>query len=394
MKSTVSWRRTPTCRRSQSREQSRTSRPSIEHAVPRRGRRAGRRGPPGWTSPRPTAPITARREPAGIRRDTSRSAGRAGLVGEGDAVERRSRPRRVRRDTRRAAPRAARPRPGSRRCARRGPSSARFGPTRGRCAGAGCRPSSRTRRRRRGRPGVIAPAATRKTPSTSTAAVPTALRMPTKVLKFACSRDVSMPRCIRLSLRSCTRSSSKRSEPYAFTTAIAESASFATEAIAPSCARWRRAAVRIRARNVKATTARNGTTASHASASSGSRRNVTTSIPIEQDGRLDDAAERGGEHVSDRVRVSGHPRDQVALLPLLVEAEREPLQAVVDGDAHVVADPLAGTLEPEVRGVLRQAPTRGRSPGRAPPIAARIRSSRVRARSRPCGRGRCSRGRA
>ncbi len=75
--------------------------------------------------------------------------------------------------------------------------------------------------------------------------------------------------------------------------------------------------------------------------------------PDRQQRRLDHRAERLREQVAHRVHVAGHARDQVALLALLVEAEREPLQVLVDAHAQVVRDALAGRLQPQVGGVLR-----------------------------------------
>ena len=64
----------------------------------------------------------------------------------------------------------------------------------------------------------------------------------------ACRRATSTPTAIRCSLPARTRSASIRSEPNAFTTAIADSASPAIDAIRPSCARRTFAVVRTRRR--------------------------------------------------------------------------------------------------------------------------------------------------
>ena len=75
--------------------------------------------------------------------------------------------------------------------------------------------------------------------------------------------------------------------------------------------------------------------------------------PGREQRRLGDLPERLREQVAHRVDVAGHVRQQVALLAALVEAEREPLEVVVDARAQLVRDPLARDLEPQVRDVLR-----------------------------------------
>ena len=105
----------------------------------------------------------------------------------------------------------------------------------------------------------------------------------------------------------------------------------------------------------------------------------------EQQG-LRDRPELLREEVAHGVDVAGHAREQVALLALLVEGEREPLEVVVDGDPQLVADPLAGGLQPQVgeveRGGLGQRDQQHED-GDADQRAA---SRRRRARTAPCGR--------
>ena len=86
------------------------------------------------------------------------------------------------------------------------------------------------------------------TPTTITSAVPIARTEPTIPSKAAWSRAMSTPTAIRRSLPARTRSASSRSPPNAFTTAIADSASLAVDAIWPSCARRTRAVLRTRPR--------------------------------------------------------------------------------------------------------------------------------------------------
>ncbi len=71
---------------------------------------------------------------------------------------------------------------------------------------------------------------------------------PTSPSKRACSRATSTPDASRFSDPSRTRRLSKPSEPNALTTAIADSASLAIDAISPSCARRTRACERTRRR--------------------------------------------------------------------------------------------------------------------------------------------------
>ena len=86
------------------------------------------------------------------------------------------------------------------------------------------------------------------TPTTITSAVPIARTEPTSPSKPACRRAMSTPTAIRCSLPARTRSASSRSPPNAFTTAIADSASLAVDAISPSWRRRTRAVVRTRRR--------------------------------------------------------------------------------------------------------------------------------------------------
>ena len=58
--------------------------------------------------------------------------------------------------------------------------------------------------------------------------------------------------------------------------------------------------------------------------------------------------ERVAEELAHVVDVLGDAREQVALLGALVEGEAEALQVVVDRDAQLVRDALAGALHPEV----------------------------------------------
>jgi hypothetical protein len=75
--------------------------------------------------------------------------------------------------------------------------------------------------------------------------------------------------------------------------------------------------------------------------------------PDGQQAGLGHLAQRLGEQRAHRIDVAGHAGDEVALRPAVVEAEREPLQMVVDGDPQLVRDPLAGALQPQVGGVPR-----------------------------------------
>jgi hypothetical protein len=97
-------------------------------------------------------------------------------------------------------------------------------------------------------PGVSAPAATRNVPSTSTTAPATAPSTSTIPENRACVRDTCTPSSRRASLSRWTRSYSNCSEPNAFTTSIAASASAASDAIAPSSARCCRASAFTRLR--------------------------------------------------------------------------------------------------------------------------------------------------
>ena len=91
-------------------------------------------------------------------------------------------------------------------------------------------------------PTLIAPAATRSTPRTSTIAIAAAPRTSTAPLKRASRTAAAMPWRRRSSLRSTTRPRSYASPPNALTTRIADRLSAASDAISPSRLRWLRAA--------------------------------------------------------------------------------------------------------------------------------------------------------
>ena len=118
------------------------------------------------------------------------------------------------------------------------------------------------------------------TPNTVTIAVANARRTPTVPSNWACSRATSTPAPIRCSLRERTRSDSMSSAPNAFTTAIADSASLATDARSPSWRRCLRARSRTRRRKIQLITTRIGAVLSDSSASTGSMNSSTAVMPI------------------------------------------------------------------------------------------------------------------
>ena len=117
------------------------------------------------------------------------------------------------------------------------------------------------------------------TPATSTTAVPSARTAPTRPSKRACSRATWTPAASRSSLCERTRSASKRSDPNAFTTAIDDSASLASEAICPSWARRTRDCAFTRRRKAELISSISGNVAIEISPSTGSITITTTTIP-------------------------------------------------------------------------------------------------------------------
>ena len=131
--------------------------------------------------------------------------------------------------------------------------------------------------------------------------------------------------------------------PNAFTTAIADSASLAIDAISPS---WRR---RTRARAAHAAAVDAADAEQRRRRGERDQRQHRVDAPAARRSSRAPAARPAAiapsvlrEQVAHGVDVAGHAREQVALLARLVEGEREPLQVVVDGDPQLVADPLAG----------------------------------------------------
>ena len=76
--------------------------------------------------------------------------------------------------------------------------------------------------------------------------------------------------------------------------------------------------------------------------------------PDERQDRLGHRAEVLGEQRADRVRVTGEPRHEVALLAAVVVGEREALQVGVHLQAQLVGDALPRPLEPQVARVRRE----------------------------------------